>query len=360
MSKNYNISVIPGDGTGPEVVAEGIKILKTVSEKIGFSLNFNHYDLGGEHYMASGEILPDKILESLSKTDAIYLGAIGHPDVKPGILEKGILLKLRFYFDQYINLRPVKLYEGVETPIKGKGPEDIDFVVVRENTEGLYAGAGGCLKWGTPDEVAIQESINTRKGVERCIRYAFEYCRKRNKRKKLTLCGKTNVLTFAFDLWERTFNEIAEEYPDIETDYGHVDAICMWMVKNPEWFDVIVTDNMFGDIITDLGAMIQGGMGIAAGANINPEGISMFEPIGGSAPKYTGKQIINPIAAISSAQIMLETLGESTASSLIEAGVIKVLRDDLKDVAAGKMGYTTQEVGDLVADYIIGKADHVE
>ena len=360
MSKNYNISVIPGDGTGPEVVAEGIKILKTVSEKFGFSLNFNHYDLGGEHYMASGEILPDNILESLSKTDAIYLGAIGHPDVKPGILEKGILLKLRFYFDQYINLRPVKLYEGVETPIKGKGPEDIDFVVVRENTEGLYAGAGGCLKRGTPDEVAIQESINTRKGVERCIRYAFEYCRKRNKRKKLTLCGKTNVLTFAFDLWERTFNEIAEEYPDIETDYAHVDAICMWMVKNPEWFDVIVTDNMFGDIITDLGAMIQGGMGIAAGANINPEGISMFEPIGGSAPKYTGKQIINPIAAISSAQIMLETLGESTASSLIEEGVIKVLRDDLKDVAAGKMGYTTQEVGDLVADYIIGKADHVE
>jgi 3-isopropylmalate dehydrogenase len=360
MSKNYNISVIPGDGTGPEVVAEGIKILKVVSEKIGFSLNFNHYDLGGEHYMASGEILPDKILESLSKTDAIYLGAIGHPDVKPGILEKGILLKLRFYFDQYVNLRPVKLYEGVQTPIKNKGPEDIDFVVVRENTEGLYAGAGGCLKRGTPDEVAIQESINTRKGVERCIRYAFECCRKRNKRKKLTLCGKTNVLTFAFDLWERTFYEIAEEYPDIETDYAHVDAICMWMVKNPEWFDVIVTDNMFGDIITDLGAMIQGGMGIAAGANINPEGISMFEPIGGSAPKYTGKQTINPIAAISSAQIMLETLGESTASSLIEAGVIKVLRDDLKDVAAGKMGYTTQEVGDLVADYIIGKADHVE
>ena len=360
MSRNYNISVIPGDGTGPEVVAEGIKILKTVSEKFGFSLNFSHYELGGEHYMASGEILSDNILESLSKTDAIYLGAIGHPDVKPGILEKGILLKLRFYFDQYINLRPVKLYEGVQTPIKNKGPEDIDFVVVRENTEGLYAGAGGCLKRGTPDEVAIQESINTRKGVERCIRYAFECCRKRNKRKKLTLCGKTNVLTFAFDLWERTFYEIAEEYPDIETDYAHVDAICMWMVKNPEWFDVIVTDNMFGDIITDLGAMIQGGMGIAAGANINPEGISMFEPIGGSAPKYTGKQIINPIAAISSAQIMLETLGESTASSLIEAGVIKVLRDDLKDVAAGKMGYTTQEVGDLVADYIIGKADHVE
>jgi 3-isopropylmalate dehydrogenase len=204
--------------------------------------------------------------------------------------------------------------------------------------------------------MALQESINTRKGVERCIRYAFEYCRKRNQRKKLTLCGKTNVLTFAFDLWERTFNEVAKEYPDIETDYAHVDAICMWMVKNPEWFDVIVTDNMFGDIITDLGAMIQGGMGIAAGANINPEGISMFEPIGGSAPKYTGKNIINPIAAISAAQIMLETLGEPMAASLVEESVIRVLRDDLKDVAAGKMGYSTQEVGDLVINYIKGSS----
>ena len=211
---------------------------------------------------------------------------------------------------------------------------------------------GGFLKKGTPDEIAVQESINTRKGVERCIRYAFEYCRKRNNKKKLTLCGKTNVLTFAFDLWERVFNEIAEEYPDIETDYAHVDAICMWMVKNPEWFDVIVTDNMFGDIITDLAAMIQGGMGIAAGANINPQGISMFEPIGGSAPKYTGKNIINPIAAISAAQIMLETLGEPKAASWLEEGIVKVLRDDLKNVGAGKMGYSTQEVGDLVADYI--------
>ncbi|MGD8981203.1 MAG: 3-isopropylmalate dehydrogenase [Desulfobacterales bacterium] len=356
MTKEYHISVIPGDGTGPEVVAEGIKILQTLADKFGFKLNFTHYDLGGEHYKTTGEILPENILESIAESDAIYLGAIGHPDVKPGILEKGILLKLRFYFDQYINLRPVKLYEGVDTPLKDKGPSDIDFVVVRENTEGLYAGAGGCLKYGTADEVAIQESINTRKGVERCVRYAFEYCRKRNKRKKLTLCGKTNVLTFAFDLWERTFNEIAKEYPDIETDYAHVDAICMWMVKNPEWFDVIVTDNMFGDIITDLGAMIQGGMGIAAGANINPKGISMFEPIGGSAPKYTGKNIINPIAAVSAAQIMLETLGESMAASLVEESVIRVLRDDLKDVAAGKMGYSTQEVGDLVINYIKGNS----
>ncbi len=350
--KQYKIAVLPGDGTGPEVVAEGIKVLETVSDKCGFGIDFTHYSLGGEHYKETGEILPEGVVEALSESDAIYLGAIGHPDVKPGILEQGILLKLRFDFDQYINLRPVKLYEGVVTPLKDKGPKDIDFVVVRENTEGLYAGAGGCLKRGTPDEVAIQESINTRKGVERCIRYAFEFCRKRNQRKKLTLCGKTNVLTFAFDLWERAFYEVAKEYPDIETDYAHVDAICMWMVKNPEWFDVIVTDNMFGDIITDLAAMIQGGMGIAAGANINPDGVSMFEPIGGSAPRYTGKQIINPIAAISAVQIMLETIGEPKAAEWIEKGVVKVLRDNLKDVAAGKMGYTTKEVGDLVSDYI--------
>ncbi|MDI6688657.1 MAG: 3-isopropylmalate dehydrogenase [Desulfobacterales bacterium] len=355
MSKEYRISVIPGDGTGPEVITEGIKIIETVADKCGFICEFTHYDIGGEHYKETGEILPDKILESLALSDAIYLGAIGHPDIKPGILEKGILLKLRFHFDQYINLRPIKLYEGVNSPLKDKCPEDIDFVVVRENTEGLYTGAGGCLKRGTGDEVAIQESINTRKGVERCIRYAFEYCKKRNKAKKLTLCGKTNVLTFAFDLWERVFNEVAKEYPDIETDYAHVDAVCMWMVKNPEWFDVIVTDNMFGDIITDLAAIIQGGMGIAAGGNINPYGVSMFEPIGGSAPKYTGKQMINPIAAILAAKLMLEALGENNAASLIEVAVTKVLRDDLKDVAAGKMGFTTKEVGDLVSEYIKGE-----
>ena len=352
MTKTYEIAVIPGDGTGPEVVREGIKVLDTVSGQCGFNFNYNYYNLGGDNYKESGEILPDDVLESLASYNAIFLGAIGHPDVKPGILEKGILLKIRFYFDQYINLRPVKLYEGVDTPLKNKGPEEIDFVVVRENTEGLYAGAGGCLKRGTADEVAVQESINTRKGVERCVRYAFEYCRKRNKAKKLTLCGKTNVLTYAFDLWERVFNEVAKEYPDIQADYAHVDAICMWMVKNPEWFDVIVTDNMFGDIITDLAAMIQGGMGIAAGANINPDGISMFEPIGGSAPKYTGKNVINPLAAISAAQIMLETINEPKAAYMIEDGVTKVLRDDLKSVSAGRMGYTTQEVGDLVAEYI--------
>ncbi len=352
MAKTYKIAVVPGDGTGPEVVAEGIKVLDAVSRRCGFGLEYTHYAFGGEHYKQTGEILPEGSYEALAAADAVYLGAIGHPDVKPGILEKGILLDLRFHFDQYINLRPVKLYDGVDTPLKDKGPEDIDFVVVRENTEGLYAGAGGCLKRGTPDEVAVQESINTRKGVERCIRFAFEYCRKRDRARRLTLCGKTNVLTYAFNLWERTFQEVAAEYPDIETDYAHVDAICMWMVKNPEWFDVIVTDNMFGDIITDLGAMIQGGMGIAAGGNINPEGLSMFEPIGGSAPKYTGQGIINPIAAISAGQLMLETLGEAEAAARVEQAVVKVLRDDLKGIAAGKMGYTTGEVGDLVAGYV--------
>jgi 3-isopropylmalate dehydrogenase len=307
------------------------------------------FDYGGDRYIRTGEVLPDNAVEELNKHDAIFLGAIGHPDVKPGILEKGILLSLRFALDQYINLRPVILYPNVETPIKGKGPEEIDFVVVRENTEGLYAGAGGVLKKGTADEVAIQESINTRKGVERCIRFAFEYARKRNKRKQVTLCGKTNVLTFAFDLWERTFYEVAKEYPDIKTDYAHVDATCMWMVKNPEWFDVIVTDNMFGDIITDLGAMIQGGMGIAAGGNINPEGVSMFEPIGGSAPKYTGQNVINPLAAIGAAQMMMDHLGETDAAIAIEDAIRWVVAEKLESLSAGKMGFGTKEVGDLVA-----------
>jgi len=352
MGKSYKIAVIPGDGTGPEVVAEGLKVLKVASAKFGFTMDLTYYDLGGERYKRTGEIMSDETLGELRNYDAIYLGAIGHPDVKPGILEKGILLKLRFSLDQYINLRPVILYPGVDTPLKDKKPEDINFVVVRENSEGLYTGAGGFLKRGTPDEIAIQESINTRKGVERCIRFAFEYCRKRNKAKKLTLCGKTNVLTFAFDLWERTFYEVAREYPDIKTDYAHVDATCMWMVKNPEWFDVIVTDNMFGDIITDLGAMIQGGMGIAAGGNINPLGVSMFEPIGGSAPKYTGLNIVNPMAAIMAGQMMLEILGEDAAAVAVEKAVMEVVEKKLKSLSAGQMGYSTSEAGDLVAGLI--------
>jgi 3-isopropylmalate dehydrogenase len=353
MKRSYKIAVIPGDGTGPEVVQEGLKILDAVAGVEGFKTDLVNYDFGGERYLKTGETLPDSALEELRTMDAVYLGAIGHPKVKAGILEKGILLRIRFALDLYINLRPVKLYPGVETPIKDKRPEDIDCVIVRENTEGLYAGAGGYLKRGTPDEVAIQESINTRKGVERCIRYAFEFCRQRAKANKLTLCGKTNVLTYAFDLWERTFQEVSAEYPDITTDYAHVDAICMWMVKNPEWFDVIVTDNMFGDIITDLGAMIQGGMGIAAGGNINPEGTAMFEPIGGSAPKYAGKNIINPLAAICACQMMLHHLGEQKAASRIEKAVVKVLQENLKGLSAGEMGYTTAEVGDLVAEYAV-------
>ncbi len=348
----YKIAVIPGDGTGPEVIREGLKVLEAVSQKYNFKYETKIFDFGGQRYLKTSKTLGDKDIEELKKYSAIYLGAIGHPDVKPGILETGILLKLRFTLDQYINLRPVKLYSADFCPLKDKKPEDIDFVVVRENSEGLYKGMGEFKDKGAKDEVAIQISYNTRKGIERCIRYAFDYCRKRNKKKKLTLCGKTNVLTFAWDLWERTFNELAKEYPDITTDYAHVDATTMWFVKNPEWFDVIVTDNMFGDIITDLGAMIQGGMGIAAGGNINPEGVSMFEPIGGSAPKYTGKNVINPLAAICALGMLLENLGETKAGQAVENAVIKVVQKKLKSLAAGKMGYSTQEVGDLVVEHL--------
>jgi len=347
----YSIAVIGGDGTGPEVTAEAVKVLNTAAGKFGFSLDFHDYDYGGDRYLKTGQVLPDDAVDEMRKHEAILLGAIGHPDVAPGILEKGILLRLRFELDQYINLRPVKLYPGVETPLADKGPEDIDFVVVRENTEGLYSGMGGVQYKGTQNEVATQIQCNTRKGVERCLRYAFEYTRKRNKNKTLTLCSKTNVLTFTQDLWWRAFCEVGEQdYPDIKREYAHVDATCMWMVKNPEWFDVIVTCNMFGDIITDLGAMVQGGMGIAAGGNINPKGVSMFEPIGGSAPKYTGKNVINPLAAICAGAMMLETLGQTEAAAAIEKSAMNVTANKLEKLAAGKMGYSTQEVGDLVAE----------
>lgn len=346
----YRIAVVPGDGTGPEQVNEGLKVLAAVEEKFNIKTEKITYNLGGERYLKTGEILPDSITEELKQFDAIFLGAIGHPEVKPGILEKGLLLRLRFELDLYINLRPVKLFPGVYTPIKNKGPQDIDFIVVRENTEGLYAGGGGFLRKNTADEIAIQESVNTRKGVERCIRFAYEYSSRKRNRKKVTLCGKTNVLTYAFDLWERAFQEVGKEYPDIEQDYAHVDAICMWMIKNPEWFDVIVTDNMFGDIITDLGAMIQGGLGIAAGGNIHPGMVSMFEPIGGSAPKYTGKNIINPLAAICAASMMLEHLGENSAARSVEQAVTLVCEKHLKSLNAGEMGFSTSQVGDLVAE----------
>lgn len=349
---DYRIAVVPGDGTGPEVINEGLKVLKAAAQKFGFKYETKIFDFSGERYLRTGKTVDDKDIEELSRYSAIYLGAVGHPDVKPGILETQVLLKLRFALDQYINLRPVKLYNSAYCPLKDKKPEDIDFVVVRENSEGLYKSMGEFRKKDTPEEVAIQISYNTRKGVERCIRYAFDYCRKRNRQKKLTLCGKTNVLTYAWDLWQRTFYEVAKEYPDVKTDYAHVDATTMWFVKNPEWFDVIVTDNMFGDIITDLGAMIQGGMGIAAGGNINPKGVSMFEPIGGSAPKYTGQNVINPLAAICACGMMLENLGEAEAGKVIEGAVINVVNTKLKSLAAGKMGYSTSEVGDLVAGSI--------
>jgi 3-isopropylmalate dehydrogenase len=343
------LAVLGGDGTGPEVVAEGLKVLEAVARKHRIEYSLEHFDFGGERYLKTGEVLPEGAVERLRGFDAIYLGAVGHPDVAPGILEKGLLLELRFQLDQYINLRPVKLYEGVDCPLKDKGPSDIDFVIVRENTEDLYVGSGGFAHKGTDMEVATQIMLATHKGVERCCRYAFELTRKRGGRKKLTLVAKTNVLTFAHDLWWRVFNEVAKEYSDVTTDYNHVDACCMWMVKNPEFYDVIVTPNMFGDIITDLGAMIQGGMGIAAGGNINPGGVSMYEPIGGSAPKYTGKNVINPLAAICAlAMLLRHSAGEEIAADDVERAVQKVVKK-LKSLSAGKMGYSTTEVGDMVA-----------
>jgi 3-isopropylmalate dehydrogenase len=358
VSDTTKIAVIGGDGTGPEVAAQGLKVLAAVSKLEGFQYELTDLDYGGERYLKTGEVLPDGAVDELRKFDAIYLGAVGHPDVPPGVLEKQLLLHLRFELDQYINLRPVELFPGVETPLAGKGPEDIDFVVVRENTEDLYCGVGGFFKKGTADEVATQEAIFTRKGCERVIRYAFEYTKKRNnpKGKMLTLVAKTNVLTFGHDLWWRTFQEVAEEYPDIKADYNHVDACCMWMVKNPEYYDVIVTTNMFGDIITDLAAILQGGMGVAAGGNINPDpgGVSMFEPMGGSAPKYTGQGVINPIAAINAISMLLDQLGQTAAAERVLKAIKVVTGTKMKSMSAGKMGYSTSEVGDLVCEALEG------
>ena len=355
---SYKIAVIGGDGTGPEVIREGIKVLGAVSQKFGLSFDFHHYDFGGERYKKTDKIIEKEEIDELRQFDAIYLGAIGHPDVKPGILEKGLLLRIRFELDQYINLRPVKLYPGVQTPVKDKGPEEIDFVVVRENSGGIYTGHGGASKVGTPNELASQEMVYDRFTVDRCLKYTFELKRRRNRQnpkyaaKPMHLVHKTNVLTYCGDLWFRAYHEMgAKSYPEIQRDYAHVDATTMWFVKNPEWFDVIVTENLFGDIITDLGAMIQGGMGIAAGGNINPEGVSMFEPIGGSAPKYTGKNIINPLAAIEAGRMMIEELGEVKAGAAIQKAVAYACTK-MKDQSAGKMGYSTTELGDLVASQI--------
>ena len=360
---SYKIAVIPGDGVGPEVIREGLKVLKAVSSKHSFKIETTEFDFGAERYLKTGETLPGNAVEELKKFDAIYLGAIGHPEVKPGILERGILLKLRFDLDLYINLRPVKLYANVKTPLKNKKPEHIDYVVVRENTGGLYTGIGEFKNKGTPDETAVQSMIYSRPQVERCIRFAFEYVQKRHQHQpwaglskqqrqkgyigKLTLCGKTNVLTYVFDLWDRVFQQTAKEYPSILTDYVHVDAICIYMIDCPERFDTIVTENMFGDIITDLAATTQGGMGVAPSGNINPNRLSMFEPVHGTAPSFAGKNQINPIACILSAKMMLEHLREQKAALNIESAVQKVLKK-MKSMAAGKMGYSTSEVGEMV------------
>jgi 3-isopropylmalate dehydrogenase len=360
------IAVIPGDGTGPEVVAEGLKVLDAAARKVGFDCATKQFDVSGDRYLEAGgdpdepsrPVIHPAELEEIRTFDAIYLGAVGHDKIAPGILEKGLLLKLRFELDQYVNLRPVRLYPGVETPLAGKKPEDIDFVVVRENTEGLYSGMGGVQYKGTPHEVATQLMCNTRTGVERAIRYAFELCRRRDDKKRLTLVGKTNVLTYAHGLWYRAFMEVGEEYPDVEKDYNHVDACCMWFVKNPEYYDTIVVCNMFGDIITDLGAMIQGGMGVAAGGNINPDGVSMFEPIGGSAPKYTGRNVINPVAAIAALAMLLRETGNNQGEAkLTEAGdrveqAICAVTPRMKSQSAGRMGFSTTEVGDMIADAV--------
>ena len=351
-----DLAILPGDGTGPEVVAEAVKVLEAISKAEKFEYTTKEYDFGGDRYLATGKIIDDEEIAQLQTHDAILLGAVGHPGVKPGILEKGLLLKMRFAMDQYINLRPVKLYPGVDTPLKDKGPEDINFDVIRENTEDLYCGNGGILRQGTPNEVSTQEMITTRFGVERCLRYAFDLCRRKKEsgqgKGMLTLVHKTNVLTYCGDTWFRAFNEIGDaDYPDIKRDYNHIDAACMWFVKNPEFYDTIVTPILFGDIITDLGAMIQGGMGIAAGGNINPDagGTSMYEPIGGSAPKYTGQNVINPLAAIGALAMLLQNSGQKVAGDRVEAA-IKKTTPKLKSMSAGRMGYSTTEVGDLVID----------
>ncbi len=346
--ERHRLGVIPGDGTGPEVVREGLKVLGAV----GVPVELVEFDLGGERYLRTGEVLPDEELARLGEMDAVLLGAVGDPRIKPGVLERDLLLRIRFELDQYVNLRPVIRYPGVKTLVPSHGEDDVDFVVVRENSEGLYTGAGGFHRKGTAHEVAVQESINTRHGVERVVRYAFALADRR--RRKLTLVHKTNVLTFAGDLYQRVVDEVGSaDHRDVERDYVHVDAACIYFLDQPSRFDVIVTDNMFGDIITDLGAMIQGGMGIAAGGNINPDGVSMFEPIGGTAPDHTGKGTINPLAAIGAVQMLLSELGEGDAARRVDAG-IRFACSKLHSMRAGEMGYSTSEVGDLVVEGIPG------
>jgi 3-isopropylmalate dehydrogenase len=349
----YRLAVIGGDGVGPEVTDQALKAMRSAGGKFGFEISTEDYDLGGRRFLTTGEVLPASVQEELSRHDAILLGAVGTPEVPPGVLERGLLLKLRFDFDLYVNLRPVKLYPGVPTPIAGLTPDRCDLVVIRENTEGLYVGAGGIARRGTPHEIATQESINTRFGAERACRFAFEQAVGR--RRKLTLCHKTNVLTFAADLWQRTILDVAADYSDVAVDYVHVDAACLYLVQSPERFDVIVTDNLFGDIITDLGAAVQGGLGLAASGNLNPDRTfpSMFEPVHGSAPDIAGKGWANPVAAVLSASMCLTHLGESEAAKAVEEAAVSVL-PELKTMGGPDMGMSTIEIGDLIATRIGG------
>ena len=351
---SYSIARVPGDGTGPEVVQEAVKVLDAAGEVYGFELDYTDLDLGGERYLRTQETLTGSDLEALGNADAILFGAVGHPDVPPGVLEQEILLRMRRELDQFVNLRPVKLHPGVNGPLRDVDPADVDFVVVRENSEGLYVGQGEFTAKGSPFEVAVQLSVNSRFGVERCIRYAFDLAASRPRR-HLTMCAKTNVLTYASDLWARVFEEVGAEYPDVETAYAHIDAACLWLVEDPSRFDVIVTDNMFGDIITDLGAAVQGGLGIASGANVNPNGVSMFEPIGGTAPGFEGTGLINPLAAIGAGALMMDILGEPKAGAAIERAVGEVA-GTLPSLRAGQMGISTTEVGDRVAGLVAESA----
>jgi 3-isopropylmalate dehydrogenase len=332
------------------VVQEAVKVLDVAGRVYGFEVEYDDIDLGGERYLRTQETLTGSDLQALGNADAILFGAVGHPDVPPGVLEQEILLRMRRELDQFINLRPVKLHPGVHGPLRDVEPADVDFVVVRENSEGLYVGQGEFTAKGSPFEVAVQLSVNSRFAVERCIRYAFDLAVSRPRR-HLTMCAKTNVLTYASDLWARVFDEVGIEYPNVETSYAHIDAACLWLVEDPARFDVIVTDNMFGDIITDLGAAIQGGLGIASGANVNPNGVSMFEPIGGTAPGFEGTGQINPLASIGAAAMMMEVLGESAAATAIETAVGEVA-GSLPSLRAGKMGISTAEVGDRVASLV--------
>ncbi len=356
--KTYKIGSIPGDGIGPEVAREGLKVLEAVAELVGFRYELIDYPHSGEHYLKTKELVTDDVLDEWRGLDAVLLGAIGHPDVEPGLVERSVILGLRFGLDMYINLRPIKLYSEHLCPLKNKTPDDIDFVVVRENTEGMYSQIGGHLKKNTPDEVAIVNGIYTWKGCERACRYAFELARRRGaacgaggRKAQVTLVDKDNAIR-PHDIWDRAYAQVAKDFPEIANDHAYVDACCMWMVKNPEWFDVIVTTNLFGDIITDLGAMIQGGMGIAASGNIHPGRTSMFEPIHGSAPKHAGKNVACPLGMISAVAMMLDFLGETEAAARVEGAVAELLGSGAIPSADTRSGISTSQMGDMVVAQI--------